>query len=138
MYIQTLRGIQRIAMQRICTRRSLLGCSLLNSYSRSWYWEKTFQIGLSNAIIVAIYLSGINLSIFIPWNHVIYWIGNVPNIMCPRHKEQQVPRFNKLQDTATELGSKEIFWRTWNSLLNYNRSVNIQFNWFFCLCNASE
>ena len=29
-------------------------------------------------------------------------------------------RFNKLQDTATELGSKDTCLMTWNSLLNYN------------------
>ena len=31
-----------------------------------------------------------------------------------------VSRFNKLQNTAIELGSKDTFLRTWNSLLNYN------------------
>ena len=35
-------------------------------------------------------------------------------------KYNLVSRFNKLQDTATELGSKDTFLRTCNSLLNYN------------------
>ena len=33
-------------------------------------------------------------------------------------KYNLVSRFNKLQDTAPELGSKDTFLRTWNSLLN--------------------
>ena len=43
-------------------------------------------------------------------------------------KDYLVSRFNKLEDTATELGSKDSFLRTWNSLLNYNRSLNMPFN----------
>ena len=39
-----------------------------------------------------------------------------------------VSRFIKRQDIATEIGSKDTSMRTWNSLLNYNRSLNIQFN----------
>ena len=31
-----------------------------------------------------------------------------------------VSRFNNFQDTTTELGSKDTFLKTWNSLLNYN------------------
>ena len=46
--------------------------------------------------------------------------------------------FNKLQDTATELDSKDIFLRTWSSLLNYGQRLNIQFNQFFSLCNAYD
>ena len=45
-------------------------------------------IGLSNAMMVAFFLSGINLSIFLPLNPEIYRIGNAPNILCPRCKEQ--------------------------------------------------
>ena len=36
--------------------------------------------------------------------------------------------FNKLRDTADELGSKKTFLRTWNSILNNNGNLNIQFN----------
>ena len=32
-------------------------------------------------------------------------------------------RFNKLQDTATELGSEDTFLKTWNSLLNCYQSL---------------
>ena len=55
-------------------------------------------------------------------------------------KYNLVSRFNNLQDTAIELGSKNTFWRTWNSLLNLIKALicNIQFNWFFSLCNASD
>ena len=164
--------------------------------------------------MVVVFLSGINLSIFLPLNPAIYRIGNVPNILRPRCKKQdesQSPfylllqdfqnysrriwtmqsssqshdsihlkilpkflevflrhlyfsycrrkafneaydkinefsdfkdylasRFNKLEDTATELGSKNSFLRTWNSLLNYNRSLNMPFDWCLSLCNASE
>ena len=43
-------------------------------------------------------------------------------------KYNLVSRFNKLLVTATELRSKKTFWRTWNSLLNCNQSLNTQFN----------
>ena len=103
--------------------------------------------------MVVFFLSGINLSIFLTFNPPIYRIGNAPNILCSRYKEQDeshphftfnckiskntlylselhkvslnfVSRFNKLQDAATELSSKG-FTRTWNPLLNYNRSFSI-------------
>ena len=45
-------------------------------------------IGLSNIMMVVFFLSGINLSIFLPLNPVIYRIGNTPNILCPRCKKQ--------------------------------------------------
>ena len=45
-------------------------------------------------------------------------------------KHNLVSRFNNLQGNATELGSKDTFLRTWYSLLNYNWSLNIQFNLF--------
>ena len=38
-------------------------------------------------------------------------------------------RFNKLKDMSVELGSKESFLRKWNSLLNTNGTLNIQFNY---------
>ena len=41
-----------------------------------------------NAIVVVFFLSDINLSVFFPLNPVIYRIGNVPNILHPRCKEQ--------------------------------------------------
>ena len=54
--------------------------------------EKFLLIGLSNAMMVAFVLSGINpfthLSIFLSLNPVIYRIGNAPNILCPKCKEQ--------------------------------------------------
>ena len=49
---------------------------------------KFLLIGLSNALMVIFFLSGINLSIFLPLNTAIYRIGNPPNIKCPRCKEQ--------------------------------------------------
>ena len=39
-----------------------------------------------------------------------------------------IPLFNKSRDTAPKLGSKYTVFMTWNSLLNNNRSINIQFN----------
>ena len=139
--------------------------------------------------MVILFLSGINLSILLPLNPAIYRIGNTPNILCPRCKEQdesflllqvvqnysrlhqptnitnlnykmivsepsqwklylsckiakisnftckRVSRLNKLQDTATDLGSKDTFLRTWKS---YNWNLNIQFNSFVSLCKSSE
>ena len=39
---------------------------------------------------------------------------------------------NKLRDTAFELGSKYTFFKTWNSLLNNNGSLNYSLiSWFF-------
>ena len=46
--------------------------------------------------------------------------------------------FDKLQDTATELGSGDTFLRTWNFLLNYNQSLNIQFNSFLSIILQSN
>ena len=40
--------------------------------------------------------------------------------------------------TATEVCSKETYLKTWNSLLKYNRSLNMQLNRFFSFCNASD
>ena len=50
--------------------------------------EDFLLIGLKNAMMVTIFLSGINLSIFLPLNPAIYRIGNAPNILCPTCKEQ--------------------------------------------------
>ena len=100
--------------------------------------EIFWLIGLSNAIMVVFFLSGINLSIFLTFNPPIYRIGNAPNILCPRCKEQGeshphftfnckisknnlywselhkvslnfVSWFNKLQDAATELSSEGFY-----------------------------
>ena len=187
-------------------------------YPQSWYWEKIFQIGLSNAIVVVFFLSGINLSISLALNlqyirlatHQIFCVPyvrhrislpppplpfylllqdfqnyfrliwttkgfsrNGNNISIDNHlkilpallevflrhlsycrrkafneaydkinefsnfKNNLFSRFNKPQDNDTELGSKDTFLRTWNSLLNYDQSLNIQFDWFFSLCNYS-
>ena len=41
-------------------------------------------------------------------------------------------RINKLRDTAIELGSKYTFFKTWNSILNNNGSLNYSLiRWFF-------
>ena len=53
-------------------------------------------------------------------------------------KYNLVSRFNKLQDTDTELGSKDTFLRTWNSLPKYNRNLNIQFNSFLSVMPQSN
>ena len=37
-------------------------------------------------------------------------------------------RLNKLRDTATELGSKKAFLKTWSSLLNISGDLSIKFN----------
>ena len=55
-------------------------------------------------------------------------INKLPNCKC-----NLVSRFNKLVDTATKLGPKDTFLRTWNSITNNNESLNIQFNYFFPL-----
>ena len=44
----------------------------------------------------------------------------------PNFKNNLVCQFNKIQDTATQLGSKDTFLRTWNSLLNYDQSFKIR------------
>ena len=51
------------------------------------FGENTLLIGLSDGIMVIFFLSGINLSIFLPLNPAIYRIDNAPNILCPRCKE---------------------------------------------------
>ena len=43
-------------------------------------------------------------------------------------KGNLVSRFNKLKDMSVKLGFKESFLRKWNSLLNTNGTLNIQFN----------
>ena len=43
-------------------------------------------------------------------------------------KHNLVSCFNKIRDTATELDSKETFLKSWNSFLNNNGKLNIQFN----------
>ena len=67
------------------------------------------------------------------FNEAYYKINEFSNF-----KYNLVSQFNKLQDTATELGSKSASLRTWKSLLNYDQSINIKFSWFFSLCNAWE
>ena len=52
------------------------------------FGENVLLIGLSNAMMVINFLSGINLFNFLPLNPAIYRIGNAPNILCPRCKEQ--------------------------------------------------
>ena len=52
------------------------------------YGENVLVIGLLNIPVVILFLSGINLSILLPLNPAIYRIGNTPNILCPRCKEQ--------------------------------------------------
>ena len=50
--------------------------------------ENLSLIGLLNAMMVALFLSGINIFIFLPLNPAIFRIGNAPNILCPRCKKQ--------------------------------------------------
>ena len=59
-------------------------------FSQSWLilGENLVLNGLSNATMVTFFLSGINLSIFLPLNLAIYRIGNAPNNLCHRCKEQ--------------------------------------------------
>ena len=44
------------------------------------------------------------------------------------YKGNLVSRFNKLSDTASELGFKETYLKTWNSELYNNGNFDIQFN----------
>ena len=65
-------------------------------YSQSWYWEKILDfslIGLSN-IMVEFFLSGINLSIFLPLNPAIYGIGNAPKIVRNQMSLTPSPHFS--------------------------------------------
>ena len=57
-------------------------------FSALIFGENVLLIGLSNAMMFLFFLSGINLSIFLPLNPAIYRIGNAPNTICPRCKEQ--------------------------------------------------
>lgn len=50
--------------------------------------ETLLMIGFSNALMVILILSGINLSIFLLLNFAIYTNGSAPNILCPRCKNQ--------------------------------------------------
>ena len=50
--------------------------------------EKFSLIPLSNTIMVAFFLSGINLSISFFLNSAIYRTSNAPKILFPRSKEQ--------------------------------------------------
>ena len=43
---------------------------------------------LSNNVMIAFFLSGINLSFFLPLNPAIYRISNAPKILFSRSKEQ--------------------------------------------------
>ena len=54
------------------------------------FGEKIILIGLSNAMMIVFFLSGINLSNFLPLNSKIDRIGKTPNILCPRFKEQMI------------------------------------------------
>ena len=45
------------------------------------YWEKILKIGFSMALMVAFFLFGTNLTIFVPLNPAIYRIVNEPNIL---------------------------------------------------------
>ena len=52
------------------------------------FGENVLLTGSSNAMMVIFFLSGMNLSIFLPLNPAIYRIGNELNVLCPRCKEQ--------------------------------------------------
>ena len=50
--------------------------------------ENLILIGLSNAVMVPFFLSGIDLYVLLPLNSAIYRIGNAPNNLCPKCKQQ--------------------------------------------------
>ena len=58
--------------------------------------ENLSLIGLLNAMMVALFLSDINIFIFLPLNPAIFRIGNAPNILCPRCKKQDESHPNLL------------------------------------------
>ena len=67
--------------------------------------ESLLLISLSDVMMISFFLSGMNLSIFLPLNPVIYRTGNASNMLCPRCKEQdeshpnpQPPFYLLLQD----------------------------------------
>ena len=51
-------------------------------YSQSLYWQDVFQIGLSNTIMVVFFLSGINLSFFLPLKAMQYTELAMHQIFC--------------------------------------------------------
>ena len=51
---------------------------------------------------------------------------NINELSC--FKCSLASRINTLRDTAIELKSKDIFFKTWKSLLNNNGSLNILLN----------
>ena len=55
---------------------------------RNPYSQKCFTDWFIKCYDGCIFLSCMNLSIFLPLNPAIYRIGNAPNILCPRCKEQ--------------------------------------------------
>ena len=54
------------------------------------YWEKILKIGFSIVLMVAFFLFGINLTIFVPLNPAIYRIGNEPNILRVSDERKKV------------------------------------------------
>ena len=76
--------------------------------------------------------------------HLSYWRRKAFNEVYDKINEfsnfkyNLISRFSQLQDTATELDSKDTFLRTWNSLLNYNQSLSKQFNSFLSVMDLSN
>ena len=61
-------------------------CISLQTSVQSWYLEKKLLIVSSNAL--TIFFSIWYKFIHPPLNPAIYRVGNAPNILCPRCKEQ--------------------------------------------------
>ena len=55
------------------------------------FGENVLLIGSSNVMMVIFFLSGMNLSIFLPLNPAIDRIGNALNVLCPRCKDESHP-----------------------------------------------
>ena len=57
-------------------------------FSVLMFREKVLLVGLSNAVMVTFFLSGINLSIFLPLNPAVYRPGNTPSVLGRRCKKK--------------------------------------------------
>ena len=93
-------------------------------------------MGISSQSHDGIHLKTLPTLLEVFLRHLSYWRRKTFNKAYDKINEfsdfkyNLISRFSKLQNTATELSSKNTFLRTWNSLLNYNQSLNIQFNSF--------
>ena len=113
----------------------------------NWLIETTLLISLLNLVskpskwVPSQFYDGVHLKILPTLSEVILThlfkachedeydkINELSNFKC-----NLFPCFNKLRDTADDLGWKKAFFRTWNSILNNNGNLNIQFNQLFFL-----